>query len=131
MATVRLLTGCVAISLLAAAAAARLDARQAAPSAAGQQAAPRSPATVIENGRTLYAKYGCAGCHGLEGQGAPTTGPRLGPDPLPIDAFVRFVRRPPNQMPPYTEKVLPEQDLRDIQAFLAARPRPTRTAVPD
>jgi mono/diheme cytochrome c family protein len=82
-----------------------------------------------DNGRTIYVKYGCAGCHGLEGQGAPTSGPRIGPNPLPIAAFIKYVRGPRNQMPPYTATVISDQALTDIRAFLAARPKPAPESV--
>jgi mono/diheme cytochrome c family protein len=99
-----------------------LSARQApAPSAATEK--------TVENGRKLFASYGCAECHGLEGQGAPTTGPRIGPNPLPLDAFVKYVRAPKNQMPPYTAKVMSDQELADVRAFLAARPKPAPSTV--
>ena len=69
-----------------------------------------------------------AGCHGLEGQGAPTSGPRITP-PLPLDAFIKYVRAPKNQMPPYTGKVMSDQELSDVRAFLAARPKPAAGTV--
>ena len=69
-------------------------------------------------------KNGCASCHGLEGQGAPTSGPRIGPNPLPLAAFIKYVRAPKNQMPPYTAKVMSDQELTDVRAFLAARAKP-------
>ena len=74
-------------------------------------------------------KNGCAGCHGLEGQGAPTSGPRIGPNPLPIAALIKYVRAPKNQMPPYTSKVMSDEDLTDVRAFLAARPKPAAATV--
>jgi mono/diheme cytochrome c family protein len=54
---------------------------------AGQVPSP-APAGNVENGKKLFVKNGCAGCHGLEGQGAPTSGPRIGPNPLPVAAFI-------------------------------------------
>jgi ubiquinol-cytochrome c reductase cytochrome c subunit len=83
-----------------------------------------APAGNAENGRKIYVRNGCAGCHGLEGQGAPTSGPRIGPNPLPLAAFITYVRAPKNQMPPYTAKVLSDQELTDVREFLAARPKP-------
>jgi mono/diheme cytochrome c family protein len=77
-----------------------------------------------ENGKRVFTKYGCYECHGREGQGATTTGPRLGPDPVPLDAFTSYVRKPTGEMPPYTAKVVSDQDLADIYAFLQARPHP-------
>jgi ubiquinol-cytochrome c reductase cytochrome c subunit len=82
----------------------------------------------IEKGKTLYAKNGCAACHGLEGQGAPTSGPRIAP-PLPLEAFVKYIRSPRNQMPPYTAKVMSDEELMHVRAFLAARPKPAPSTV--
>jgi ubiquinol-cytochrome c reductase cytochrome c subunit len=77
-----------------------------------------------EAGRQLFVRKGCYQCHGREGQGSPNTGPRLGPNPLALAAFVRAVRTPRAQMPPYTEKLVSDAELADIRAFLDARPRP-------
>jgi ubiquinol-cytochrome c reductase cytochrome c subunit len=78
-----------------------------------------------EAGRQLFVRKGCYQCHGREGQGAPITGPRLGPNPLALAAFARAVRTPRAQMPPYTEKLVSDAELADIRAFLDSRPRPT------
>src|SRR5688572_8293449 len=88
-----------------------------------------APAGDVEKGKALYAKNGCAACHGLEGQGAPTSGGRIGPNPLPLDAFIKYIRSPKNQMPPYTAKVMSDQELTDVRAFLAARPKPAAATV--
>ena len=93
-------------------------------SAGSQTAAAAAPAGSVEKGRLTFAKVGCAQCHGLEAQGSPTTGPRLGPGALPYAAFSRLVRAPRLQMPPYTEKVLSNADLADIYAFVQSRPKP-------
>src|SRR6266513_1085257 len=63
-----------------------------------------------DRGKRTYMKVGCYQCHGREAQGA-STGPRLGPDPLPLAQFTRYVRTPRNDMPPYTTRVLPDGDL--------------------
>src|SRR6185503_8916140 len=99
--------------------------------AGASQAPPPASASAatVENGRKLYVKNGCAECHGLEGQGAPTSGPRVGPNPLPLEAFIKYVRAPKNQMPPYTGKVMSDQELTDVRAFLATRPKPAAAAV--
>ena len=88
--------------------------------------APRSPVSnaAVDEGRKLYASYGCYQCHGYEGQGSSATGPRLGPRPLPLASFSKYVRRPTGQMPPYTTKVVSDSDLTNIHAFLDARPAP-------
>ena len=93
------------------------------------QTSPVAPAGDAQNGRKLFVIDGCASCHGLEGQGAPTSGPRIGPNPLPLAAFIKYIRSPKNQMPPYTSKVLSDRELTDIHAFLAARPNAAAAAV--
>lgn len=76
-----------------------------------------------EAGAALYAKVGCYQCHSNQAQGGQA-GPRLGPDPIPFARFSQYVRNPTGDMPPYTEKVLSNQELADIYAFVQARPRP-------
>jgi ubiquinol-cytochrome c reductase cytochrome c subunit len=88
-------------------------------------ASQSAPAGNADAGRQLLVRKGCYQCHGREGQGAPITGPRLGPNPLALAAFVRAVRTPRAQMPPYTEKLVSDAELADIRAFLDSRPRPT------
>ena len=82
-----------------------------------------APAGNAETGKKLFVSYGCWQCHGYEGQGG-AAGPRLAPRPLPFAGFSRYVRRPTNQMPPYTEKVVPDADLAHIHAFVQSRPAP-------
>ena len=80
--------------------------------------------TAGDRGRQLYFAVGCYSCHGGAGQGSTATGPRLAPDPVPFEAFATAVRHPSSVMPPYTEKVLSDQQLRDIIAYLATIPKP-------
>jgi ubiquinol-cytochrome c reductase cytochrome c subunit len=91
---------------------------------AASRVEPAAPAVKGDaaNGKVIWAKYGCYQCHGYVGQGGG--GPRLAPAPMALASFIRIVRHPPNQMPPYTEKVLTDQQLTDIHAFLATIPRP-------
>ncbi len=104
---------------------------QQAPAQAPGPAPPTAtePARNLENGKKLYEKYGCSDCHGLLGQGAPTSGPRIAPNPLPLAAFIRYVRAPRLQMPPYTVKVMPDQELADVRAYLASVPKPAPVTV--
>ncbi|HEY1305715.1 MAG TPA: cytochrome c [Vicinamibacterales bacterium] len=88
-----------------------------------EPAPPAAAAGSIERGRLGFARVGCAQCHGREAQGSPTTGPRLGPGGLPYQAFARYVRAPRLQMPPYTEKILPDAELADLYAFVQSRPK--------
>jgi ubiquinol-cytochrome c reductase cytochrome c subunit len=94
----------------------------------GQENASSSRQTTApgnaENGRKLYTQYGCYQCHGREAQGGPA-GPRIGPNPLTLPAFIRYVRAPRGEMPPYTEKLVKgDQDFADIHAFLSSRAAP-------
>ena len=92
---------------------------------AGAQApaAPAAPPGNADAGKKLFVSVGCYQCHGYEGQGG-AAGPRLAPRPLPYAGFSRYVRRPTNQMPPYTEKLVPDTDLAHIYAYLQSRPTP-------
>lgn len=74
-----------------------------------------------ENGKKLFAAYGCYECHGRQGAGA-STGPRIGPPAITLAAVLRYVRAPTGQMPPYTAKVATDQDLADIYAYLKSFP---------
>ena len=80
-------------------------------------------AASVENGHKVYMAVGCWQCHGTVGQGS-VTGPKIGPDPLPIDSFVSYVRTTNRAMPPYRESVLSNSDLADIHAYLASVPKP-------
>jgi ubiquinol-cytochrome c reductase cytochrome c subunit len=100
--------------------------------AATQPSPPAAaPAGNAEDGKRLFTKDGCYECHGLQGQGAQATGPRIGPDPVSFQVFSRYLRKPTGEMPPYTDKVLPDKELADIYAFLKSLPRPpAATTVP-
>ena len=89
--------------------------------------APAAPAGNADTGKKLYVSVGCYQCHGYEGQGG-AAGPRLAPRPLPYAGFSRYVRRPTNQMPPYTERLVPDTDLAHIYAYLQSRPMPPAAA---
>jgi len=83
-----------------------------------------------EAGREKFIAFGCYACHGYEGQGA-STGLRLAPDPLPYEAIETFLRNTAGEMPPYTPAVLPDEDLRDIYAFLQSiPPNPDPDSIP-
>jgi mono/diheme cytochrome c family protein len=88
--------------------------------AASSQAVPPGNAA---NGKKIFSSDGCYECHGYEGQGG-SAGARLAPRPIAFTAFVNYVRRPTNQMPPYTAKVVSDQELADIYAFLLSIPSP-------
>ena len=80
-------------------------------------------AASAEKGKAAYVQHGCWQCHGFQGQGA-NTGPKLAPDPIPMEAFTAFVRTTDRTMPPYTEAVLSNEELADIHAYLQSIPKP-------
>ena len=82
-----------------------------------------APAGNIENGKKIYTNYGCYQCHGFLGQGG-AAGARLAPRPLAFALFSRYVRHPSGQMPPYTAKIVTDQELADIYAYLMTIPAP-------
>lgn len=82
-----------------------------------------------DRGKQIYLKVGCYQCHGRAGQGAPASGPRLGPQGLALEPFVRYVRQPRGEMPPYTARILTDAELADIHAFLRSLPRPAPASV--
>ena len=82
-----------------------------------------SPRGNVENGKVLYTKIGCYQCHGREGQGA-VTGPRLNQNPITYTRFVSYMRKPTGEMPPYTAKVVSDQQTADLFAYMQSLPRP-------
>lgn len=74
-----------------------------------------------ENGKRIFMKVGCYECHGTVGQGT-IAGPRIGPPRLNAQSLIRYVRRPAGQMPAFTDKVMSDQDLTDVYAFLKTIP---------
>ena len=69
-------------------------------------------------------KFGCYECHGREGQGSAATGPRLNQNPITYARFVAYIRKPSGEMPPYTAKVVSDQQAADLYAFLQSLPKP-------
>ena len=91
---------------------------------AAKPAAPQAAAAGnVQNGGALYRKIGCYQCHGGEAQGG-LSGPRIGPALFPFARFSDYIRKPTGDMPPYSAKVLTDQQIADIYAWVNARPRP-------
>jgi mono/diheme cytochrome c family protein len=76
-----------------------------------------------EKGKIAFTKNGCWQCHGFSGQGG-AAGLKLAPDPKPLEAIIGFVRSTDGPMPPYSEKILSDEDVADIYAYLASIPKP-------
>ena len=76
-----------------------------------------------KNGKELFTKYTCYGCHGFSAQNGPA-GNRLNPMRFSQANFVALVRNPgaPSRMPPYSAKVISDAQLGDIYAFLKTLP---------
>jgi len=87
-----------------------------------QAPAQTTPAGDADAGKKLFVSLGCWTCHGYEGQGG--AGPRIAPRPLPRAAFTRYVRRPSERMPNYPERVVSDEQLGHIHAYLQSRPMP-------
>jgi mono/diheme cytochrome c family protein len=82
-------------------------------------------AASAEKGKAAFTKFGCWQCHGFQGQGSVATsnGKILAPDPMPWETFSAFVRTSNTNMPPFTEKVVSDEDLADIYAYLQSIPK--------
>ena len=88
--------------------------------AAGSASAQAPDAT---KGREIYVLKGCWSCHGFDGQGA-VTGPKIAPDPMPLEALVTYLRNASaTLMPPYDPKGLPDAEVGHIHAYLASLPK--------
>ena len=81
------------------------------------------PSRNIENGKRLFVLDGCYECHGYVGQGG-AAGPRIAPWTIGAEVLIAYLRHPAGQMPPYTEKVISNEDLKDISAYLESIPAP-------
>jgi mono/diheme cytochrome c family protein len=96
------------------------------PAARAQQSSD-VPSGNAQNGKKLFMSDGCYECHGRQGQGAAqTNAARIGPPMLSFEGFQTYVRAPKNQMPPYTSKAVPDQDLADIYVYLKSIPMPPK-----
>ena len=80
-------------------------------------------AADAKHGHELFLKNGCYLCHGTVAQGS-NAGPHLVPGLIPFEALSAYVRRPANEMPPFSKKILSEAKLRDIYAYLESIPKP-------
>jgi mono/diheme cytochrome c family protein len=76
-----------------------------------------------ENGKRVFVRDGCYECHGYAGQGT-IAGARLAPPVLNAQGMIRYVRRPAGAMPAFTDKVLSDQEVNDIYAYLKTVPAP-------
>jgi len=82
-----------------------------------------SLAQNAENGKRLFVRDGCYQCHGYAGQGS-IAGARLAPPVLNAQGMAKYIRRPAGAMPAFTDKVVSDQDVADIYAYLKTIPAP-------
>ena len=79
-----------------------------------------APSGNAENGKAVYMKIGCWLCHGRVGQGGgynqPT--PALAKTAMPFEGFMGQLRQPSDDMPAYSAKVLSDQEVADIFAYM-------------
>ncbi len=85
------------------------------------QDAPKGDAA---NGKVVYLKDGCFLCHGRVGQGGGynTPVPALAKTEMPFEAFRTQLRQPTDDMPAYSTKVISDQEITDIYAFVQSLP---------
>lgn len=79
----------------------------------------QAPAGDAKHGKELFLNYGCYSCHSFDGHGG--AGARLVPMPLNPTSFIAFVRNA-GRMPSYSPKVLPDEKLADIYAYIKTLP---------
>jgi mono/diheme cytochrome c family protein len=76
------------------------------------------------NGKRIFLRNGCYQCHGTVGQGG-LAGARLAQTKLTLVGFTAYVRNPrPGNMPPYRSKVMSDQELADVYAYVQSVPPP-------
>ncbi len=99
---------------------------------AGTALAQDAPAGSPERGKKAYMEHLCYTCHGTVGQGGERgAGPRIAPNPFPWVAFAQQTRKPRQAMVPYSEKILSNQELADIYAYvLTIKPGPAAKDIP-
>ncbi|HET7730682.1 MAG TPA: cytochrome c [Usitatibacter sp.] len=84
----------------------------------------QAPSGDAARGKAAYFKNMCHTCHGTVGQGGDRgSGPRIAYDMWPYEAFAQQVRRPRETMPRYPKEFLPDAEMADIYAYVAAAPR--------
>ncbi len=88
-------------------------------------AADPTPAAAgdVANGKRVFFADGCFYCHGTAGQGGGNAGPRLAPNPLPLEGVRAKVRTASGRMPVFSPAVLKDSEIADIVAYLNSIPQ--------
>ena len=82
-------------------------------------ACAQTPAGDAKHGKELFLSFACYSCHSFDGHGG--AGARLVPMPLNQAAFTAFVRNA-GRMPSYGPKVISDEKLGDIYAYIKTLP---------
>ncbi len=78
-------------------------------------------------GRDRYAGFGCATCHGAQGEGT-ALGPGVATGALSLADFTAYLRQPAGTMPAYPAAALSPEAVREMYAYLEpADPPPEAT----
>ena len=97
-----------------------------APAAAAKAGQDADAAGDAGKGKQLFAKVGCANCHGASAEGG--AGPKIAPPPIALPEFLKFVRKPTGEMTPFSQDQVSDTGLTDIYAFLQSiSPAPKAT----
>jgi mono/diheme cytochrome c family protein len=75
------------------------------------------------NGKRVFFADGCFYCHGTTGAGGGNAGPRLAPNPLPLEGVRAKVRTASGRMPVYSPTLLNDSEIADIVAYLQSIPK--------
>ena len=82
------------------------------PGSSDQGSAPAAPA----DGQALYERLGCAGCHGVAGEGG--AGPAFGKGELPTNQVTQVIRNGKGAMMAYKSGVLSDVELAAVLRFV-------------
>nr|TFG55645.1 MAG: cytochrome c [Hyphomicrobiales bacterium] len=80
-------------------------------------------AADAQTGKEAFDRVGCWSCHNYEGTGG-RHGPAIARTQHSYEAFSAFVRNTDGEMPPFTARMVPEEDLEAIYAYLQSIPAP-------
>ena len=72
----------------------------------------------LRAGKADWIGAGCYSCHGYAAQGAEDTGQQLTKHAWTFEVFSQIVRNPISVMPPFTKKLLSDDELRNIMAYV-------------
>jgi mono/diheme cytochrome c family protein len=80
------------------------------------------PQADAVEGKRLFMAYGCYECHGTTGAGGGIAGPKLAPNPLPLEGVRAKLRTASGRMPVYTPAIVTDAEIAAIVAYLQSIP---------